>query len=142
MFSCFNAVVNGSIGLRISVASPLTLDFSPVRLMIGITNLNVTPDSPQSKISVRDCGFPWLRTDCSELDPEISAPRAIIALAVASVSLQNSGLMIFVVPADRRAVKKARCVWAFDGGAVILPRTRLGIILTFKVSRSPLPSRN
>jgi hypothetical protein len=79
----------------------------------------VTPDSRQSKMCAGACGFPGPNTYCSEADPEIFAPRAVIALAVAIVSSHSNGLMIFVVPLVSRAVNRARCVWAFEPGAIM-----------------------
>jgi len=62
------------------------------------------------------------------------APRDTTALAVAFVSSHERGLCIVVEPFDSSPPKRARCVRAFEGGALTAPeRAAVGLIVTFNL---------
>jgi hypothetical protein len=62
-----------------------------------------------------------------------------MAFTVAFVSLQISGLLIRVLPFERRPANNARCVRALEGGALTSPDTDcVGFMDTFNVVASRL----
>ena len=101
---------------------------------IGIVKRSVTPDSPHSIARVGTCGRPVpLTTHLSFLVSRV-APRDVMEWDVACVSSHESGFWITVSPVERRPANRARCVWAFDGGAVTSPDiVWVGLMVTFKL---------
>src|SRR5208282_4231414 len=99
---------NGSIGRRNRLSRPLRVALDPVNDKMGIVNLRVTPDSPQSMTSSGAIGLPIPFIVHASEPFTTLAPAATIARVVASVSSDASAFLTVVAPFVSNPANSAR----------------------------------